>query len=515
MRRKTLTIFFADVQGYTIRTGRQTREQNEIFVKEIRTFVEDNIKEKGGTFVKAMGDGFLGTFESPTDAVGCGQQMQKKIDERNSNVLRQDNFIRFRIGISTGEVTLDDSGDVFGDAVNIAARIQKFASPNDVYISEATYLAMNKSEIKAQDLGPQRFKNVLHEIRVYKVFQGLPELSELPLGPDKNKKSPFLKKILIPVAIITVIVVLFLFLKSLSPARLNNKEYNFEHNYQPDIEKLMADGNFGPIIGWAESQLEKTPQDINMHELLAEVFQKMRDWDQAEFHLKSIAEIVPNEPFAYMAMADIFEQTGRNEQAIQMLAEYINREPNQYKRRKALDRMKDIEARIKEQALELNQHTPTEYKPQYNNQPLPAPYPNENNQNNAFRDSRDWRENAPIPDIQRLMQEGNYGEIIEWAQGELERNPDNLEAHELLSRVYLEMRNWGQAEMHLREVMQMMPDNTLLYFRLAVIYEKANQIDNAIHTLRLFINKENDPQKKQKAIRKVKQLERRKYHPQF
>ena len=93
--------------------------------------------------------------------------------------MNSDNFIKFRIGISTGEVNINKDGDVFGDAVNIAARIESFAEPNQVIISESTYLSMNHSEVSAMDLGPKQFKNVVREIRVYRVLNGQNELPDM------------------------------------------------------------------------------------------------------------------------------------------------------------------------------------------------------------------------------------------------------------------------------------------------------------------------------------------------
>lgn len=203
-----LTVLFIDVQGYTSRTARQTRQENELFVKEMKLFIEKHCKDKGGTFVKAMGDGFLLTFESPTDAVACGRDMQIEVEQRNAHILNEDNLIRFRIGISSGEVNIDDAGDVYGNAVNIAARIQKFAEPNGVYISESTYLAMNKCEIKALDLGPQRFKNVVREVRVYKVLKDLSgESAQVTRkGPKPNKVALIIGATLVIVIILSMFV---------------------------------------------------------------------------------------------------------------------------------------------------------------------------------------------------------------------------------------------------------------------------------------------------------------------
>ena len=132
MHSKTLTIFMADIQGYTSRTSQQSREENALFINEIRSFMEKHIEDHEGKLVKSMGDGFLVTFESPTSAVFCGQAIQRGIERRNANVLDTNHFIRIRIGISTGEVNMDETGDVFGDAVNIAARIESFADPSGV-----------------------------------------------------------------------------------------------------------------------------------------------------------------------------------------------------------------------------------------------------------------------------------------------------------------------------------------------------------------------------------------------
>ena len=168
---KTLTMLMADIQGYTSRTSTQTREENELFIKETQSFVKKHVQEFEGQLVKTMGDGFLVTFESPTNAVKCGLSIQRELSRRNANVLDTQNFVRFRIGICTGEVNIDEKGDVYGDAVNIAARIQSFAEPNHVFIAESTFLSMNQSEVSAMDLGPQQFKNVLREIRVYRVIK--------------------------------------------------------------------------------------------------------------------------------------------------------------------------------------------------------------------------------------------------------------------------------------------------------------------------------------------------------
>ncbi|MBF0502617.1 MAG: adenylate/guanylate cyclase domain-containing protein [Candidatus Riflebacteria bacterium] len=190
MKNQLLSIAFIDVQGYTKRTASQSREDNERFVKEIHEFVAQNLEKYEGKLVKTMGDGFMASFASPTNAIQCGLDMQRKLESRNANVVDPNHYIRFRIGINTGEVGVDERGDLFGDTVNIAARIESFAESNEVFISEATYLAMNRNEFGTIDLGLQNFKNATREIRVYKISK-----SGIPPGTTFKSNSPAYKQV--------------------------------------------------------------------------------------------------------------------------------------------------------------------------------------------------------------------------------------------------------------------------------------------------------------------------------
>ncbi|NLI75470.1 MAG: hypothetical protein GX442_03380 [Candidatus Riflebacteria bacterium] len=172
MENRLLTIMFLDVQGYTRRTAQATREETSRFVEEMRAFVQAHLEKFQGRLVKTMGDGFLASFESPTNAVQCGLAMQRQIRLKNATLPNPNQYTIFRIGINTGEVSIDEQGDLFGDPVNIAARIESFAESGEVFISEATYLAMNRNEVGTVDLGPQSFKNATREIRVYKILDG-------------------------------------------------------------------------------------------------------------------------------------------------------------------------------------------------------------------------------------------------------------------------------------------------------------------------------------------------------
>lgn len=185
MENRLVTIMFLDMQGYTRRSAQQNIEELKLFHDEMKAFVSQNLAKYQGVLVKSLGDGFLAWFDSPSQAIQAGLEMQNKLESRNANVLNPEHLIRFRIGINTGEVGIDENGDLFGDPVNIASRIQTFAEPNDVYISESTFMAMNRNQFGAMDLGPQNLKNATREIRVFKILkQGSPGVT-LPAGAPK------------------------------------------------------------------------------------------------------------------------------------------------------------------------------------------------------------------------------------------------------------------------------------------------------------------------------------------
>jgi len=171
METRLLTIMFVDMAGYTRKSAQQTLDEMKLFHDEMQGFVKQHLEKYQGVLVKSLGDGFLARFDSPTNAVQCGLEMQKKLETRNANMMNPEHLVRFRIGINSGEVGVDETGDLFGDPVNVASRIQTFAEPNEVFISESTYLAMNRNEFGTMDLGPQELKNVTREIRVYKILK--------------------------------------------------------------------------------------------------------------------------------------------------------------------------------------------------------------------------------------------------------------------------------------------------------------------------------------------------------
>ncbi len=167
---RTLTIMFIDMADYTERTARSSRGAVVELIQRLRSVVQPVVTERHGRIVKTIGDGLLVTFESPTEAVLAGGAIQQAVGEHNTG---QDaaEALALRIGITTGEVALE-SNDVYGEPVNLAARVQQATEPGQTYFSEATYHAMTRSEVPHEEAGRFELKGVGDDVLLYRVVQG-------------------------------------------------------------------------------------------------------------------------------------------------------------------------------------------------------------------------------------------------------------------------------------------------------------------------------------------------------
>src|SRR3954447_9542490 len=172
--RRLTAVMAADVVGYTRLMGRDedgTLARLKAHRKEI---FEPLVAEYHGRTVKLMGDGALCEFASVVDAVRCAVLTQRTLDEREQVVAETDR-IRLRIGINLGDIILDE-GDIYGDGVNIAARLQQLAEPGGVLVSGTAYDQLQgKLDLPLDSIGEQRVKNVERPVRVYRVrLDGVP-----------------------------------------------------------------------------------------------------------------------------------------------------------------------------------------------------------------------------------------------------------------------------------------------------------------------------------------------------
>ncbi|MFC6742849.1 adenylate/guanylate cyclase domain-containing protein [Methylobacterium tardum] len=135
-----------------------------------RDIVEPTVLEHSGTIIKHMGDGFLAVFDSPLEATRCAIVIQQTIAARNAAVSDKSSWLQYRIGINLGDIICEEH-DVFGDGVNVAARLQTAARPGDVNISGGVYEQIkNKLVCGYQSLGDERLKNITDPVRIYRVL---------------------------------------------------------------------------------------------------------------------------------------------------------------------------------------------------------------------------------------------------------------------------------------------------------------------------------------------------------
>ena len=171
LERRLAAVLAADVAGYSRLMGRD-EERTHADLKALRkTLIDPKVASHRGRIVKTTGDGMLVEFASAVDAVRGAIEIQRSIAEQNATV-PQDHRIEFRIGIHVGDIMLDDS-DIFGDGVNIAARLEGIAEPGGICMSDDAYRQIrSKIEIACDDLGPQTLKNIAEPMRAWRVRLG-------------------------------------------------------------------------------------------------------------------------------------------------------------------------------------------------------------------------------------------------------------------------------------------------------------------------------------------------------
>jgi adenylate cyclase len=185
--RRLAAILAADVVAYSRLMGADEEGTLKRLKALRRELIDPNIAKHHGRIVKTTGDGLLVEFASVVDAVRCAAEVQQRIPERNAEV-PADRRIELRIGINLGDV-IADGDDLFGDGVNIAARIEAMADVGGVFISGTAYdHVRDRLPFGFEDRGEQQVKNIARPIRVYRVIldeaAAAPERAPLPL-PDK------------------------------------------------------------------------------------------------------------------------------------------------------------------------------------------------------------------------------------------------------------------------------------------------------------------------------------------
>jgi adenylate cyclase len=167
--RRLAAIVSADVVGFSLLMGRDESATLSSLKVHRRELIDPKIAEYDGRIVKTTGDGLLLEFASVVDAVRCAVDIQRGMAERNAGEL-PDKRIEFRIGINVGDIIIDD-GDIFGDGVNVAARLETLATPGGICVSRAVRdQVLDKLAFAFDDLGAQQVKNIVRPVEVYRVL---------------------------------------------------------------------------------------------------------------------------------------------------------------------------------------------------------------------------------------------------------------------------------------------------------------------------------------------------------
>jgi TolB-like protein/class 3 adenylate cyclase len=197
--RKLAAILVADVVGYS-RLARSDEERTLSRLRGLRSdLIDPAVAAHRGRIVKRTGDGSIVEFRSVVDAVQCAIEVQSGLIERNSGV-PEERRIQFRVGIHVGDVVQESDGDLMGDGVNIAARLEGVCQPGAICLSEQAYWHVNgRLDLKVSDLGHTQLKNITEPVHVYSLDPQPREMTSTLREPERPG-PPRLSIVVLPFA---------------------------------------------------------------------------------------------------------------------------------------------------------------------------------------------------------------------------------------------------------------------------------------------------------------------------
>jgi adenylate cyclase len=186
MERRLSAILAADVVGYSRLMGADEAGTLAALKTHRKELVDGQIADHHGRIVKLTGDGMLVEFPSVVDAVACAAEIQRRMRERNADV-PEDQRIEFRIGVNLGDIIVEDN-DIYGEGVNVAARIENVAQPGGIAVSASVHDNIgNRLDLTFEDLGEQILKNIGRPVRIYNVL--LDAIASQPRAAAQNKRE--------------------------------------------------------------------------------------------------------------------------------------------------------------------------------------------------------------------------------------------------------------------------------------------------------------------------------------
>jgi len=292
---------FTDIVGYS---ALMSKDENTamLVLQKNRGILKSVIEKYNGEFVKEIGDGTLSIFQSSLDAVNCAVEIQEKV-----NAISQ---WQLRVGIHTGDIMVSD-GDVFGDGVNIASRIQMLCDPGSIFISDRVYDDMrNKSELSAKSLGDKRLKNIDQPMHVYCIDSIDAPDACLPSRPENKIKKFFRDRktwIIALGLLLTIALVIFLVFK---PQLINARQkvsvpiavVSFENQTgDPNLDYLQKAIPNLIITNLEQSEQVKTMTWERMQDVLAQEGKKDVGFIDSGLGI----EICRKENFPYIVVGSI------------------------------------------------------------------------------------------------------------------------------------------------------------------------------------------------------------------
>jgi len=171
MRTESRVVMLTDMKGFTAATSRQTREENERMLRLHDALLSPVIAAFGGQRIKSIGDAYLVLFSAPTEALLCAAAIQDRLADHAHRVVESER-IEVRIALALGEVRLD-GGDVFGEAVNLASRIEAEAESGEIWFSESLYWTLDRSRIPVEEMGWRSLAGLKEEVRLFRVARAV------------------------------------------------------------------------------------------------------------------------------------------------------------------------------------------------------------------------------------------------------------------------------------------------------------------------------------------------------
>ena len=189
VERRLMAILAADVAGYSRLMGVDEEGTLAQLKAHRRELTDPKIAEHRGRIVKTTGDGLLAEFASVVDAVRCSVEIQDEMTQRNADV-PPDRRIEFRLGINVGDIIIDES-DIFGDGVNVAARLEALAEPGGICVSRMVRdQVRDKLGLSFEDMGEQQVKNITRPVRAYRVVIDARARISATAAPGRRGRVP-------------------------------------------------------------------------------------------------------------------------------------------------------------------------------------------------------------------------------------------------------------------------------------------------------------------------------------